>query len=258
MLRAVMNRKGFLAGIVGLGAAVLFAGSAFADNVRPVAPTIGAEQSLQSIVDDLSVAGGGFAGQINVGSATRQTGQIDFTPGGNNAVATFVVEIAGHAGSNAFGLYKIGDTSKKIEIFGGSDTSAATRAVNFNGDGSVSTTLATTLNFGTHFGFYIKVGDGPLDYFYSDDIQNGGNAQALIFRGSNDDIKLPNSPFARKFLSTDLLIAFEDTSLSGNSDRDYNDLVVFVSLVPEPGTIALLGLGLAAGVAARRRRRQAA
>lgn len=48
-----------------------------------------------------------------------------------------------------------------------------------------------------------------------------------------------------------------DGLISASSDRDYQDIIIQIRAVPEPSTVVLLGFGLAATLAAARRRRNA-
>ena len=79
------------------------------------------------------------------------------------------------------------------------------------------------------FGFYLKREDGQV--WYSLDQLNGGLAQMLAYN------KLPDNRWT---------LAFEDIARD-LGDNDYNDMIVQIESivpVPEPGTLALLGLGL--------------
>lgn len=242
--------------IAAVAAANLVSATAsWADNVRPVALGSSGEQTLQSVFDGLSTAGGGAAGDINV--STQQSVYSAFT--NSSAVsATMIIEVAGNAGSNGFGIYNINDTSKKALIFQGSAAAGASATLAFLNDGSVDVTInAITTNYagiGTAFGFYLS----GVGTFYSEDAHNGGDAQALIYRGEGESIEL--NGVDRTFLTTDWIVAFEDLDVPGQADEDYNDLVVYMSgltPVPEPTTLMLIGGGLALGVVARRRRRTA-
>jgi hypothetical protein len=219
------------------------------------------EGSLQLLLDDATVSGG-----IDV--IADQTKAAIFTSIGGESVASFLLEVAGYADGNRFGIYEQGDTSNRAQIFGGADTPASQVLVSFtSGDVYVNGAMAAA-GFGEYFGFYIETKVGEL--FFSEDDQNADGAQAVIYEGSADAPTLlevgPSSNRKQvEFGAHDVLVAFEDLRL-GHSDRDYQDLVVLVSDVraaapvyatPEPRAALFFGIGvmLLSGSGALRGRR---
>lgn len=226
-------------------------------NVRPVAigATPGSEQSLQSVLN--GVFG---VGAVNATTNQSTAGQWASATSSATSIPTLIIEQTAGAVDQKFGIWFGNDSSNlfMLDLFfggavGGSTTlqqSAASIGIDngvmiIGGGATFQSSCGTQINCGvfsnalinpSNFGFYFQTGSGKIAYSI-DSMNVGGATDLLAYQGGT---------------STNWLFAFED-----GTDNDYNDMVVKVESikVPEPGTLALLGLGFA-GLAAASRRKQ--
>lgn len=156
-----------------------------------------------------------------------------FASSGGSGNALLQVEIAGLAGSNIFGWFETNAAGNVIgtmhQLFAGPDSA-----------GAVASFAPTA-----YYGFYLTSSQGTFFTLASLNAADTGMQHFAVFAPNSNNV------------NTEFWIGSEDLKLY-NSDKDYNDLVVKITVasVPEPGTLGLLAaglLGLAAGLRLRLR-----
>lgn len=241
-----------LAGIISLGAMMFLAseakGVSFGNSWDGGVP-----YSLQNQLDAIAVMG------PTIDTIADQTNFELFTrAGGGSSVASMMLEIAGLASTNKFGIYNT--NGWKAQLFEGSNSVSDGALLSFNnGNLAVSrlqsgndfgNTSTDYLGFGNIFGFYLERQDGVT--FYTETARNHNQSQqAVVYRGNNQTVLQIPGTNQITFTDNRFIIAFDDLlRVGGYSDSDFQDMVVLVdsiepASVPESSTtVAMLGFGI--------------
>lgn len=259
-----LSNKIAVAVAAGTFLSLMGAGNASAYSFTNTRPINVSGTSLQGVLDDidsgLTVEG---VGQDQSEVALWDV-ESDFTAG---SAATIIIELAGLAGSNEFGIYD--PLNKSLtRIFEGGDKAKEGATIEFSDPENDGTYVITVkektggaggtdeaLSFGSLssslFGFYLgRPTTGT--FFYTDDLENGGTAHALVFEGNGNDLTLGTTELADNSFDpgSDWILAWED--IVGGGDQDFNDMVLKIdgvgAAIPEP--LTMLGAGAAASFGA--------
>jgi hypothetical protein len=215
---------------------------------------------LQGVLNSITTAPNANVSSVNVTTDAISDPNDSYwsITGTGQSAATLIIELAAFAPNNKFGIYQGG---KYVQIFGGAASAGAQAIV------SIKDTFEVFVNFigtgvfftgGNLFGYYLDssfYSDGGL--WHSDTSLNNDSLDHMAaYQGKNiDTVKLPGV-MPGLWTNNEYILAFEDLKASV-SDKDYTDFVVMVESVqpiPEPGTLILIGSGLA-GLAIWRRRK---
>lgn len=255
---------------VGVVVSLAFAFNVQADvtNPRPYVTPSGDLSALQSTFTSI--------GATSIDVDTDQSSAAIFRPTGFGVSAgSYVANVTWETSIAPFeiGLYEFGDITNKVTLFGAGAPLGSRVSFTFFTNGNVSVFNAdngdlidSATGFGLEFGLYFDTTSWPSGgVFYTEDSENGGDVQALIYEGQGDNVTVPTT--TGNLTLNDVAhwyVAWEGLPNTGSGPYvqgsfDFNDAVVMlesVTPVPEPETYAMLlaGLGLMAFVARRRRK----
>lgn len=180
---------------------------------------------------------------------------------GVTGTTTLIVEIAGYANQNTFGIYDASDPAHLLQVYSGANDPFDKRTIVFSDNGSGynvaikrnNTTLASGIFGSQDFGFYMSTPqDSGYTYFSDTALNTADNVDHMYaYQGNGnyflDTGNVPASLRNKEFHSEMYLLAWED--LLNGGDGDYQDMMVateFITPIPIPPAFALLGFSLPA------------
>jgi hypothetical protein len=238
--------------ILGSGLAAGNASAAICDSA-----STSTETSLQDVFNGITT-GGSSSVTANTDCLADSNDSNWSISGSGLSGTTMIIEIAGQAGSNTFGIYDSTNSSISIELFDGAASAGSQVVMSIKNDGSVEINLTATgtVFAGNSFGFYMDTINGT---FYSDTSLNGDLFDHMLaYQGTGDEITVGNNA-PGVWSANEYILAWEDLPV-GSSDKDYNDMVLIVesvnpAVVPVPAAVWLFGSGLLGLVGVARRKK---
>lgn len=185
----------------------------------------------------------------------------DFYFQGTQGGTSIKAEVAGLSGSNWIGWY---DRSKNVADLTASDIGVIFRGSDATG---ATTTFSPTSSYGLWFlsGYssantpaaIATANNGVLNALQTSTsakfTQSGKNGSSAGTTNQYFSVFAQNSS-AAQVVPVTYFVGVEDVNFANGADKDYNDLVLSLTVVPEPGFYGILSLGVVGLGLARRRR----